>query len=175
MKLHYRKLGIVFIMLSIIFYILYVFLGVEKIQQPFMYTNKLESQIKENSIRQLRDHPNLNFYNGIFAQKIFFNDKLYGLWIVNFNGLKYHKVSASTKFSYFSLCKDQRWMNPQQRLSKNDNINYKDWLKMIRQGDYIQVITDKENNAVTTEIIGYDWWAFSSKIPVNYFQTRCQN
>ncbi len=172
MKALIQKIGLFLIIFVSIGSFIFFFFGITKIWEAFSYINTLDQQLKENSVRQLRNFPKSGVYSGIYSQQVTFN-KTSTIWLFNYDGLKKFKTNSNTVFSSFSLCKDERWKNPQQNITKNANMNYQDWQKSLKQGDYIQVITSKEDERNVKEITSYDWWAFSSQIPVNYFQKRC--
>lgn len=162
--------GIVLTSFASIF--VFIFFGIGKYIEVITYVDSLNESSKALAKQQLRNYRTSKVNSGIFSQKLILGNNLVGIWTMNLGGLKFYRVDKSTKLSSLSLCKDDRWKSKQQNLSKNVNMNYKEWVSGLRQGDYMQIILNSGSTSVA-EIISYDWWAFSNQIPVNYFQDRC--
>lgn len=164
--------GIIIILLVFVFLILYQFFGL-KYYLSAISSIKTATLDNQKFAKDIFYGPknNIYLYNGTLGF-ITTNNNYLAIWIWGKNGLRYYLTDSKTFFSNYRICLGDEWKTGSGTVKKNINIGVKEWLSLVRKGDFVGV--ELSNDHKTTGVFSYDWWIFAPFSKDTLIKT-CQN
>jgi len=100
-----------------------------------------------------------NRYSGMLSRV---NGNVIDVW--GKNGLKHFETDQYSVYSFFSVCSPETLAQTQKEgtssIERSVDFNIAPWLKKVRQGDYLIIVSPPNDPQKLREVYVYDWWVF---------------